>query len=56
MKEEEKMKKNQNALFAGEENNIELWRLAQESEESSLCLPAQVFTHTFSCSGFYSHL
>ena len=35
------------ALFAGEDNNIALWRLAQESKESPLCLPAQVFTHTF---------
>ena len=34
---------NGNALFAGEENNIALWRLAQASKESPLCLPAQVF-------------
>ena len=27
---------------AGEENNIALWRLAQESKESPVCLPAQV--------------
>ena len=42
-----KIENNENALFSGEENNIALWRLAQESKESPLCLPAQVFTHTF---------
>ena len=28
---------------AGEENNIALWRLAQGSKESPVCLPAQVW-------------
>ena len=36
-------------LISGDENNIALWRLAQASKESPLCLPAQVFTHTSSC-------
>ena len=29
-------------IISGDENNIALWRLAQASKESSLCLPAQV--------------
>ena len=29
-------------IISGDENNIALWRLAQASKESPLCLPAQV--------------